>query len=132
MSENKIPVITLSESGLHTTEPVTLEYLANIFCAAITGYVRNIQTAIEANEKLSDKDREVINRQIFDGLNAAYSRQLEICFPEIDLHPEMTDEILKEVLDIQTKRVIEQADELYKQVIEQDEDAYTDEAGTSE
>lgn len=111
MSDKKsIPVITVSEEGLHTTEPVTLEYLVNVFCAAITGYVFKIKDAIKTNSAYTAKDIEVMEREIFDGLNAAYSRQLEICFPEIDLHPEMTDEIIKEVLDIQTKRVIDAAD----------------------
>lgn len=97
------PIIVLSEDGMFTNIPIPLEKMVNLFCAATTNAVNQCLTAMKQDESVTDKDYEVAYRTLFDGLNQAYSKQLEICFPDMELHPEMTDEICKKILHEQDK-----------------------------
>lgn len=102
MSDTKTTIV-VSEDGMFANEPVQIEKMVNIFCAATTGAINQIKEQLDAavadeNNEFTEKDKEVALKNLFDGLNGAYSRQLEICFPELELHPELTEEVMKKVL----------------------------------
>lgn len=102
MADNKIKtIIVVSEDGMFTNVPCPVDKMANIFLAALTAAVEQIDGQLkEAVEKkeITEKDREVARKDLFDGLNGAYSKQLELAFPDFELRPEVTEEVMKKIL----------------------------------
>lgn len=104
MKDNKTAVktiIVVSEDGMFTNIPCPIDKMVNIFMAAVTGACGQIDAQLEEAVKsgeLTPKDKEVARKDLFDALNAAYSRQLDIAFPDFELHPELTEEAIKQVM----------------------------------
>jgi uncharacterized HAD superfamily protein len=84
------PTIVVSEDGMFSSEPISVVEICNIFCAALTGAVQDIRP----NYK-NEPDAPKIDKELFDCLNYSFSKCLEITFPEYELHPEITEEVLK-------------------------------------
>ena len=82
--------IVISENEMFSNEPISVIEMCNIFCAAITGAVQDLRSKYH-----TDKDADKIDKELFDGLNYAFSKCLELTFPEYELHPEITEEVLK-------------------------------------
>lgn len=83
------PTIVVSEDGMFSSQPMPVTEICNIFCAALTGAVQDIRPNYADNP---DKDK--INKELFDSLNYSFSKCLELTFPEYELHPELTEEVL--------------------------------------
>ena len=84
------PTIVISEDGMFSSQAMPVTEIANLCCAAITSAVQNIRENYKTDEN-ADK----IDRELFDCLNMSFSKCLELTFPEYELHPELTEEILK-------------------------------------
>lgn len=84
------PTIVISEDGMFSSEPMSVIDICNLCCAALTGAVQDIRPSYQANP---DKDK--IDKELFDALNYGFSKCLELTFPEYELHPELTEEVLK-------------------------------------
>lgn len=96
--------IVVSEDGMFASNPIQLDELVNIFCAAITGAVTQMKEQYK-----DDPDAKKIDKEIFDGMNSAFGLMLEACFPDLELHPEMTEQVMKEVLNKETEKVTNMA-----------------------
>lgn len=92
--------IVISENEMFSNEPVSVVEMCNIFCAALTGAVQNIRPQYQ-----TDPDAAKIDKELFDGLNYAFSKCLELTFPEYELHPEITEEVLKKEDELMRKKV---------------------------
>lgn len=84
------PTIVISEDGMFSSEPMQVVEICNLCCAAITGAVQDIRPNYQ---HLEAKDK--IDKELFDALNYSFSKCLELTFPEYELHPELTEEVLK-------------------------------------
>lgn len=84
------PTIVVSEDGMFSSEPLSVIEICNLFCAALTGAVQDIRPNYSQHE---EKDK--IDKELFDALNYSFSKCLELTFPEYELHPEITEEVLK-------------------------------------
>ena len=84
------PTIVVSEDGMFSSESMSVIDICNIFCAAITGAVQDIRP----NYK-DDPKAKAIDKELFDALNYSFSKCLELTFPEYELHPELTEEVLQ-------------------------------------
>ena len=94
--------IVVSEDGMFTSEPISVIELCNLFCAALTGAVQNVRRSYEEEE-----DAPKIDKELFDGLNYSFSKCLELTFPEYELHPEITEEVLKKEDELLEEKVKE-------------------------
>lgn len=81
--------IVVSEDGMFSSEPISVIEICNIFCAALTGAVQDIRPNYQ-----KEKNARQIDKELFDALNYSFSKCLELTFPEYELHPELTEEIL--------------------------------------
>ena len=94
-------IIVVSEDGMFTNIPCPIDMMVNIFMAALTGAINQIDGQLKQAKysgDITEKDYEVARKELFDALNGAYSRQLEIAFPDFELHPELTEEAIKQVM----------------------------------
>ena len=94
------PTIVVSEDGMFSSESMSVVELCNIFCAALTGAVLEIRP----NYK-DEPDAAKIDKELFDCLNYSFSKCLEITFPEYELHPEITEEVLKKEEELLKEKV---------------------------
>ena len=106
--------IVVSEDGMFTSEPIDLEYMVNIFCAALNAAVQDSKARIDAaiadkDIMLTELDGNRAKKEIFDGMNHAFSKSLEIMFPEYEVHPELTEEVMQKVLEGETEEVAKKA-----------------------
>ena len=83
------PTIVVSEDGMFSSEPMSVIDICNIFCAALTGAVNDIRP-----NYAKDPKAKLIDKELFDALNYSFSKCLELTFPEYELHPELTEEVL--------------------------------------
>lgn len=83
------PTIVVSEDGMFSSEPMSVIDICNIFCAALTGAVNDIRPNYQKDPK-----SKLIDKELFDALNYSFSKCLELTFPEYELHPELTEEVL--------------------------------------
>lgn len=97
--------IVLTDDGMFSSEPISVIELCNVFCAALTGAVQDLRPRYK-----DEPDAAKIDKELFDSLNYSFSKCLELTFPEYELHPELTEEVLKK------------EDELLKQKIKAIED----------
>lgn len=74
----------------------------NVACAIIT---QSVQSSCADAPPAARKE-------IFDTLNLGFSKCLENAFPEYELHPELTEQIMYEVLQRETEEVAERAAEI--------------------
>lgn len=81
--------IVVSENGMFTSEPLALTEMADIFCAALTAGVQQLRS------QFPEEESPKITKELFDCLNYSFSKCLENAFPEYELHPEITEEVLK-------------------------------------
>ena len=84
------PTIVISEDGMFSSEPMSVVDICNLCCAALTGAVQDIRPNYQ---HLESKDK--IDKELFDALNYSFSKCLELTFPDYELHPELTEEVLK-------------------------------------
>lgn len=84
------PTIVVSEDGMFSSEPMSVVDICNLFCAALTGAVQDIRP-----NYADEPDHDKIDKELFDSLNYSFSKCLELTFPEYELHPEITEEVLK-------------------------------------
>ena len=84
------PTIVISEDGMFTSERLPVTEIANLTCAAITAAVKQVRASYAQEE-----DAGKIDKELFDCLNLSFSKCLENTFPEFELHPEITEEVLK-------------------------------------
>lgn len=84
------PTIVISEDGMFSSEPMSVVDICNLCCAALTGAVQEIRPSYA-----QDENAKAIDKELFDALNYSFSKCLELTFPEYELHPELTEEILK-------------------------------------
>lgn len=94
------PTIVVSEDGMFSSEPMSVVDICNIFCAALTGAVQDIRPNY-ANEPEAPQ----IDKELFDSLNYSFSKCLELTFPEYELHPEITEEVLKKEEELLKEKV---------------------------
>lgn len=94
--------VVMSEDGMFTSEPTTIMEIANLACSGITAAV---QTAREQYSQT--EEAEAIDKELFDCLNLAFSKCLENAFPQFELHPELTEEILKKEDELLKAKVAE-------------------------
>ena len=94
------PTIVVSEDGMFSSEPMSVVEICNLFCAALTGAVQDIRPNYQ-----SDPESKKIDKELFDGLNYAFSKCLELTFPEYELHPEITEEVLKKEDQLMRQKV---------------------------
>lgn len=93
------PTIVVSEDGMFSSQPMPITEIANLFCAALTGAVQDIRPSYSQN-----KDKDKIDKELFDCLNYSFSKCLELTFPEYELHPEITEEVIKKENELIHKR----------------------------
>lgn len=82
--------LVVSEDGMFANMPAPVTDIADMFCAALTGMVNQVRSNYEKEE-----DADKIDKELFDCLNLSFSKCLENAFPEYELHPEITEEVLK-------------------------------------
>ena len=82
--------IVVSEDGMFSSEPMSIVDICNIFCAALTGAVQDIRPSYADHP-----DVDKIDKELFDSLNYSFSKCLELTFPDYELHPELTEEVLQ-------------------------------------
>ena len=101
-------IITEREDGTVDFEraagDLTFSLALDLACSVLNGCTKEIRTALAADDKLSEEEKEKAVRELFDLANISFSRSLELNFPEIDLHPEMTEDVMKRAIEIETKR----------------------------
>lgn len=78
----------------------------------VNAVVQELRVALAADEKLTEEEKEKTIRELFDIANISFSRSLEINFPEVELHPEMSEEVLKRAIEIENKRARRKAHRL--------------------
>lgn len=83
------PTIVISEDGMFSSQPMRVTEIADLCCAAITSAVQNIRP-----QYAEEEDHDKIDRELFDCLNHSFSKCLELTFPEYELHPEITEQVL--------------------------------------
>ena len=93
--------IVVSENGMFTSEPLALTEMADIFCAALTAGVQQLRT------QFPEEESPKITKELFDCLNHSFSKCLENAFPEYELHPEITEEVLQLENELIMKRAKE-------------------------
>ena len=81
--------IVISEDGMFSSEPMRVTEIVDLCCAAITSAVQNIRPQYNAEE-----DYDKIEKELFDCINLSFSRCLELTFPEMEMHPEITERVL--------------------------------------
>lgn len=101
------PTIVISEDGMFSSEPMSVIDICNLCCAALTGAVQDIRQ----NYK-DDPKAKAIDKELFDALNYSFSKCLELTFPEYELHPELTEEILKKEDELLREKVEELPEEI--------------------
>ena len=94
------PTIVVSEDGMFSSEPMSVIDICNIFCAALTGAVQDIRP-----NYADEPDHDKIDKELFDSLNYSFSKCLELTFPEYELHPEITEEVLKKEEELLKEKV---------------------------
>ena len=94
------PTIVISEDGMFTSEPMSVVEICNYCCAALTGAVQEIRASYESDDKAK-----LIDKELFDALNYSFSKCLELTFPEYELHPELTEEVLKKEDELLQEKV---------------------------
>lgn len=92
--------IVISENEMFSNEPISVIEMCNIFCAALTGAVQDLRPKYQ-----STPDAAQIDKELFDGLNYAFSKCLELTFPEYELHPEITEEVLQKENELIKQKV---------------------------
>ena len=110
------PTIVISEDGMFSSEPMSVIDICNLCCAALTGAVQDIRQ----NYK-DDPKAKAIDKELFDALNYSFSKCLELTFPEYELHPELTEEVLKkedELLREKVEALPEEAREVQFEVLQ--------------
>lgn len=110
------PTIVVSEDGMFSSEPMSVVNICNIFCAALTGAVQDIRP-----NYAKDPKAKAIDKELFDALNYSFSKCLELTFPEYELHPELTEEILKKEDELLREKVSKLPDPKMKFVITPDD-----------
>lgn len=93
--------IVVSEDGMFTSNPMAVTEMADIFCSALTASVQQLR------QQFPEDEADAINKELFDCLNHSFSKCLELAFPEYELHPEITEEVLKMEDRLIAKRVKE-------------------------
>lgn len=83
--------IVISEDGMFSSEPMRVTEIVDLCCAAITSVVQNIRPQYAEEE---EEDRDKIEKELFDCINLSFSRCLELTFPEMEMHPEITERVL--------------------------------------
>lgn len=110
--------ITEYEDGdvqLHReTGDLTFSLALDLVCSVLNGCTLQMRQALAADDKLTEEEKTKAVRELFDLANISFSRSLELNFPECELHPEMTDEVLKRAIEIETKRARRKAHRLAK------------------
>ena len=81
--------IMITDAGAVTAEPIQVHDAINMTLAFINGMVAQTAATMDEGEK----------ETLFNALNESYSRSLEICFPEMELRPDVTVEAIMEVED---------------------------------
>lgn len=94
------PTIVVSEDGMFSSHPMSVVDICNIFCAALTGAVQDIRPNYQ-----SEPEAAQIDKELFDSLNYSFSKCLELTFPEYELHPELTEEVLQKEDELLKKKV---------------------------
>ncbi len=92
--------IVISENEMFSNEPISVIEMCNIFCAALTGAVQDLRSKYS-----KEPDASKIDKELFDGLNYSFSKCLELTFPEYELHPEITEEVLQKEDELMRKKV---------------------------
>ena len=93
------PTIVVSEDGMFSSEPMSVVEICNLFCAALTGAVQDIRP-----NYAKEKDKDKIDKELFDCLNYSFSKCLELTFPEYELHPEITEEVIQKENELIMKK----------------------------
>ena len=94
------PTIVVSEDGMFSSHPMSVVDICNIFCAALTGAVQDIRPTYA-----EDENKDKIDKELFDCLNYSFSKCLELTFPEYELHPEITEEVLRKEEELLREKV---------------------------
>lgn len=108
------PTIVISEDGMFSSEPMPVTEIANLACAAITSAVTQVREQYSAEE-----DADKIDKELFDCLNLSFSKCLELTFPEYELHPEITEEVLAKEEELVKAKVLAMEDEVLNKLEEE-------------
>lgn len=94
--------LTITEDGMTIDEGrMCIPQFADIACAVITSAVQSSPTELTPAQR----------KDLFDILNLSFSRCLELTFPEFELHPELTEEVMHEIIDRENQLITERAAE---------------------
>lgn len=93
---------------------VTFSLALDLACSVLNGCTKEVRVALAADDNLTEEEKTKTVRELFDLANISFSRSLELNFPECELHPEMSDEVLKRAIEIETKRARRKAHRLAK------------------
>ena len=85
-------IIVVSEDGMFTSGPIAVTEMADLFCAALTSAVQQVQGLYKDEE-----DAPKIDQELFDCMNHSFSKCLENAFPGICLRPDITEEAIMEL-----------------------------------
>lgn len=89
--------LTISDRVLRMEEPMSYTDVLQYCCTAISHVAANVMKKAAENET-----QEVLNQleqHMFDMTNIACSNLLDITFPNLSLHPDVTEEAIKKAED---------------------------------
>lgn len=92
--------ITITENSAKVEEgSLSIIDFMNVMCAIITSSIQS--SSAEAPE--------AARKELFDAINLGFSKCLENAFPEYELHPELTEEVMQEILKRENEVVADRA-----------------------
>lgn len=84
-------IIDTTKGSSQVEGDLNLEEFMNAVLATLSGMVAQVKAAAAKDEKYN---AELFDRTLFDLYNERFSRFLEITFPECEMHPEITEQVL--------------------------------------
>ena len=97
-------IIVVSEDGMFANGPIPVTEMTDLFCAALTGAVQQIRNVYKHEE-----DADKIDKELFDCMNHSFSKCLENAFPEMEMHPELTEEAMQRIMRAEEELIEERA-----------------------
>lgn len=96
-------IIDTEESSVQVEGSLHLEEYTNALLAMLTGSVESVKEQAVADDVPAEK----VDKDLFDFFNERFARFLELNFPDIEMHPEITQEILQKESELVAERAAE-------------------------
>lgn len=81
--------LVLSEEGMFASEPLSFQDILQLACSCVASAAKNMMSQAK-----DDKEAGVIEEELFNAANVAFSQCLEYAFPNSTLHPDLTEEAI--------------------------------------